>query len=971
MDGMLNSPPGGTGGYPFSHQQHQQHQLYPPSTTASRHSSSPSKGPRAQCDEVVFEAIAKAAEIVVASRCWIGEGSSNINSNSNSNNTSNGGSPSPSSTGSGSSILHRWKKTMHVPLRLDVYYQHPPTATTTNTNANPHDPSSGGGERELLERWCLEYAPSTTNNGMPINMNSPHSVDPIVQLRTVCKNIIVWLRTLYCHSRMLPAQALRPRFHSHSHCGISSDNNIGFSIYVVSEGRDDVSGLLQQGFDSAPTPTIPGGVPTPYGVVGWKVYMAPRDTVRKLVALEEHFGDGRSRALQLQQQQQQQQQKQLPYRTSPSATMNNDSTRYSSSATTTTTTTRSIPMRVGQPSSQHQQQQQFAPQSYAAYSSTPPTTTSSPSRPQLAVARSAPGRGLRGYRRSHSSPVGSDALHSGHDMHMNTNTNTNTNIYHHNGNDTELQMQMQMRSRTLAAPRSYHHNTTLLQRRNTEPERPFPNRSSLHAQMAPPAPSSGGAEKSPAQGGGSDGGGIGGGKNLSGLSLALMQDPQQPQQQPQQQQPTPEEIAASEKRRAALHYAPPSATGVGEYGYAYNHQAYDEATATATPPPYSSSFPRGPSTPSAGITPGTTPPGYLLSGTPSLGSYMGAGGLLPPARASASSTAHPGTSPTGGGGASLAPPFVRPLGFSGHTTTESAAKSVTSAATAAQRPATNGTSTSVATARVAGGATGQAPSGENDHKPSLDLLHSSPFHGIVGGSSYPRDGLSSYLQADENASMAAATTYIQDFYHHHYHHHHPLGGDETDGDHHGHQYLCHDPGSSVAAAGALSSPGAGGEVFDGSSDHYLYHNPDYAGGLVLDADMPFAVDGISSLSVAPNQHAGASASSMPSLQASLVASVGMAAPKRLAMFESKNKHNNNNNNNNHSAVHDPGVQQTQSQNPSHPLSNNNNNNPSDDTVVDSLADQLADFKSFGASLMATSGVGAAPAPLTASVGSGG
>jgi hypothetical protein len=28
-------------------------------------------GPRAKCDQVVFEAIAKAAEIVVGSRCWI------------------------------------------------------------------------------------------------------------------------------------------------------------------------------------------------------------------------------------------------------------------------------------------------------------------------------------------------------------------------------------------------------------------------------------------------------------------------------------------------------------------------------------------------------------------------------------------------------------------------------------------------------------------------------------------------------------------------------------------------------------------------------------------------------------------------------------------------------------------------------------------------------------------------------------
>jgi hypothetical protein len=34
-------------------------------------------GPRAKCDQVVFEAIAKAAEIVVGSRCWIENGGNN------------------------------------------------------------------------------------------------------------------------------------------------------------------------------------------------------------------------------------------------------------------------------------------------------------------------------------------------------------------------------------------------------------------------------------------------------------------------------------------------------------------------------------------------------------------------------------------------------------------------------------------------------------------------------------------------------------------------------------------------------------------------------------------------------------------------------------------------------------------------------------------------------------------------------
>jgi hypothetical protein len=49
-------------------------QQYPSSNTtaaAAATASSLENGPRAKCDQVVFEAIAKAAEIVVGSRCWI------------------------------------------------------------------------------------------------------------------------------------------------------------------------------------------------------------------------------------------------------------------------------------------------------------------------------------------------------------------------------------------------------------------------------------------------------------------------------------------------------------------------------------------------------------------------------------------------------------------------------------------------------------------------------------------------------------------------------------------------------------------------------------------------------------------------------------------------------------------------------------------------------------------------------------
>eukprot|EP00980_Cylindrotheca_fusiformis_P011449 scaffold2654_cov126-Cylindrotheca_fusiformis.AAC.5 len=203
----------------------------------------PQNGPRAKCDQVVFEAIAKAAEIIVGSRCWI-ENLPGSNSSSRFNLLV------PEVQGV-RSILQRWKRALHVPLRLDVYYQHEDS------------------RRELLERWCLEYAPKTT-------YSFQHgSADPIVQLRQVCKQIVIWLRTLYGWSRMLPAQALRQQN------GRGNDNHVGFSIYVVSEGNDDVSGLVSnQGFS---TQGQPHSVLTPYGELGWKVFYAPKPMIQQLV----------------------------------------------------------------------------------------------------------------------------------------------------------------------------------------------------------------------------------------------------------------------------------------------------------------------------------------------------------------------------------------------------------------------------------------------------------------------------------------------------------------------------------------------------------------------------------------------------------------------------------------------------------------------------------------------------------------
>lgn len=191
-----------------------------------------SNGPRAKCDQVIYEAIAKACEIVVSSR-----------GNSLSSRSSTGGSrfhiQVPEIQGV-RSILDGYKLTLHVPIRLDVYYQHPD-------------------RRELLERWCLEYQPGQMERFL--QTEGIVTQDPLAQLRHVCKRIVLWLRTLYCWTRLLPAQGLR------------STQNIGFSIYVNSEGADDITDLTQnQGFlwQGQPAPVV-----SPYGELGWKVIYNP------------------------------------------------------------------------------------------------------------------------------------------------------------------------------------------------------------------------------------------------------------------------------------------------------------------------------------------------------------------------------------------------------------------------------------------------------------------------------------------------------------------------------------------------------------------------------------------------------------------------------------------------------------------------------------------------------------------------
>lgn len=798
-------------------------------------------GPRANCDQVVFEAIAKAAEIVVASRCKI---DSDLASASQT--TSGRFNLLVPEVKSVRNILQRWKRTMHIPLRLDVYYQHP---------ATEHNPA---GERELLERWCLEYAPTASQSHYSEEHYSLGHVDPIVQLRRVCKNIVVWLRTLYCHSRLLPAQALR-KYHS-----IHNNNCIGFSIYVVGEGQDDVTGLLQQGFDSEPKPSSEGstGVPTPYGVLGWRAYLAPNDLVRRLMVLEQE----KARVIQ---------------------------PRYSN-----TTRPMSIPMKDLSP---QQSQQQKQKQTFG-------TNSGDAAQP---IARSAP-TNRRDYRR-----INSDSV-AAHSPSQQQHPSDNPRYYSRSPN-----AKSPMPSSTLLAPRSYHPQSGSFRRTIAGDNAAIQQVRGLYPNDATETSTPDLEPKESLSSGDSKPSGIHSNKNLSALSLALLSmktdTDSSPDPSENDNNAATAELGPSEIRRAALHNAPPSAaTGVGEYGYAYNNNHQGAHNHTQQQPqsihPNLSSSPasvnpfKGPSTP-VSSTFGTTPPGYLLSATPSMGSHgtmnlgttPGGGGLLmPPARPSSA----------GPSAAGITPPFVRPLGFAGQTSTTPNQQTSQSSPHAQPQfqspPAQLGTSATT----------------PEEHKPSLDLLHSSPFHHSGIGSHHQqqsspqKDRLSSFLHAEENASIEAATTFINDFYHHHYqlsddhHHHHP------EDYHH-----------------------SSGLFAESSSSAAFLDNPD---GLLHQAeDMPFAVEGISSgltptsasqqaNSVHKNAHLSAH-------EASLMAASMMVPHKKLALFGSTTE----------TSDKDGGAVAE-------------GTNAADE--IDALTDQLADFRSFGATLSS---------PLTTSVGSGG
>jgi len=177
--------------------------------------SSSSSGPRAKCDQVIFEAMAKAAEVIVNSR-RPSPYSSNLSARFN---------LCVPEIAEVRQALQHHRQSLHLPLRLEVRYKN----------------------QQLVERWSLEYT---------LQKTQPLYGDSIAQLRHVCKKIVIWLRTLYCWTRMLPSFALR-------------GSDLFYRLEVCEGLERDVP---QFSFMKSP------GVSTPYGILQYKIWYDPRIT---------------------------------------------------------------------------------------------------------------------------------------------------------------------------------------------------------------------------------------------------------------------------------------------------------------------------------------------------------------------------------------------------------------------------------------------------------------------------------------------------------------------------------------------------------------------------------------------------------------------------------------------------------------------------------------------------------------------
>ena len=280
---------------------HSQHPQLPPpqsnnmSTKATNTSST--VGPRAKCDQVIYEAICKACEIIVGSRSHVSSGNHHHATTSAITTATPRFNLQVPEVMAVRHLLSQYRLQLLVPIRLDVYYQYPSSEHDEDTNQNGNNGGGNHCRRELLERWCLEYKSVASNErflqtegyNMVLSKN-----DPMAQLTHVCKRIVIWLRTLYCWTRLLPAHQL-PSSSIHA-------KHIGFSIYVHSDYTvDDTSDLIHnQGFachSSSQNRTGSSGMSynnnglvttTPYGELSWQVVYCPQSKLERIIPQLNH-----------------------------------------------------------------------------------------------------------------------------------------------------------------------------------------------------------------------------------------------------------------------------------------------------------------------------------------------------------------------------------------------------------------------------------------------------------------------------------------------------------------------------------------------------------------------------------------------------------------------------------------------------------------------------------------------------------
>jgi len=214
-----------------------------------------------------------------------------------------------------STVSSTWKKSIHLPLRLDIYYEYDSCNDQQQQQEGAPPPPP---QRELLERWCIDYIPSTsssiqsqslynslssspstspysspyssriltgaiTNSPRTDNNKSSSSSSSMSQLRQVCKRIVILLRSLHCMTRMLPSYQLKCALISnmlgavdgvmtqqqqHGHPQQSNQQqsvgwgHIGYSIHVGDEQTQQYDPPLPS--PSFQRQTLPS-VSTPYG----------------------------------------------------------------------------------------------------------------------------------------------------------------------------------------------------------------------------------------------------------------------------------------------------------------------------------------------------------------------------------------------------------------------------------------------------------------------------------------------------------------------------------------------------------------------------------------------------------------------------------------------------------------------------------------------------------------------------------